>query len=68
MPCVRGSVVFFCLLISKTLPVCVFPLFYFKGVTIILSGRCILFWDIGFDFLSILTVCLFRIFAMTFAS
>ncbi|KAF6164528.1 hypothetical protein GIB67_025354, partial [Kingdonia uniflora] len=66
MPCVRESVVFFCLFISKTFPVCVFLLFHFKGVTIILRGSCILFWGIGFDFFSILTVCLFRIFVLTF--
>ncbi|KAF6157178.1 hypothetical protein GIB67_041639, partial [Kingdonia uniflora] len=50
MPCVRGSIVFFCLLILKTLPVCVFLLFYYMGVTIILRGSYILFWGIGFDF------------------
>ncbi|KAF6139176.1 hypothetical protein GIB67_023229, partial [Kingdonia uniflora] len=35
----RGSTVFFCLLISETLPMCVFLLFHFKGVTIILRGE-----------------------------
>ncbi|KAF6166835.1 hypothetical protein GIB67_012231 [Kingdonia uniflora] len=58
----RGSVVFFCLLISKTLPMGVFLLSHFTGVTIILRGRSILFWGIGFDFFSILIEYLFRIF------